>query len=91
MTKNHPQVDVLAPHKGGQRLVHIDPGMEPLLRQLWAKGVRTTGSCEEILPGLARIWFWDGQDAKDFIREHPGATNEGSGAVDFPVSYLVAR
>ena len=88
MPKNHEQVDVLAPHKRGQRLVHVDRGMVPLLTELWERGVRTTGSCEEILPGLARIWFWNGCDAKDFINEHPGAVDQGSGAVDFPVEYI---
>lgn len=88
MPKNHEQVEVWAPHKGGLRLTSVDKGMAPLLTELWARGVRTTGSCEEILPGLARIWFRDGRDAKDFINEHPGAEDQGSGAVDFPVSYI---
>lgn len=88
MPKNHEQVDVWSPHKGGQRLVHVDVGMVPTLRELWAKGVMTTGSCQEILPGLARIWFKHGEDKVAFLREHPGATDEGSGAVDFPVAYL---
>jgi len=86
--KNHEQVDVWAPHKGGQRLVHVDAGMAPVLRALWERGYETTGSCEEFQPGLARIWFRHGEQKAEFLREHPGATDEGSGAVDFPVEYI---
>jgi hypothetical protein len=64
--------------------------MVPLLEELWKEGIRTTGSCEEWLPGLARIWFHRGEDKMKFIREHPGAFDSGSGAVDFPTMYLVA-
>jgi hypothetical protein len=46
----------------------IDLGIADLIEALWARGVNTAQSCEEMQPGLVWIAFHYAADSLDFLR-----------------------
>jgi hypothetical protein len=79
----HSQILVTYPLGKRPRTILVDVGIYPLLRQIWALGFETTGSCEDN-GGRYRIWFKSRRHQQDFLALIPGATDEGGVCCDFP-------
>lgn len=66
-TERHPTVPVKWP--SGHRMIEIDTGMKDLIEVMWSHRILTSGCCQEIIPGVARIEFFHLQHMADFYHE----------------------